>query len=218
MEEFNDRYRETRPLTAAEWTEEFNRRHKEVKHAADEWAVRWNEPEGKFISAMLAATGMLGQLLTTGQQRMEEIAVQSRAAAQEEINLLRSAIQGAEHVMRQGEFAIREARQIRAGVVVEKEHMVARMIKETLPLFAEKLQTLLVVKEQGWNERASLRRYLSAGLILLGVFLVGYFLSDWQDYAEVSAIDRCMSHPLQAGGHFYCDVNSLVSSQAPSGD
>ena len=210
--------RDSRPLTAAEWIEEFNHRSLDVKRAADEWAVRWNEPEGKFISALLGATGMLGQLLASGQERMEVIAAESRAAAEQEINLLRSAIQGAEHVMRQGEVALRAARQIQAGVVVEKEHMATRMIKETLPLFAEKLQNLLVIKEQGWNEKQSLKRYLSAGYILLSVFLAGFFLRYWQDYAEISAIDRCIAHPLQAGGQVYCNVNSLFASQNTSNE
>jgi hypothetical protein len=217
-DDFNGDPREPRQLTAAEWIEKFNQRSLDVKHAADEWAVRWNEPEGKFISALLGATGMLGQLLASGQERMEAIAAESRAAAEQEITLLRSAIQGAEHVMRQGEFAVRQARQVQAGVVVEREHMATRMIKETLPLFADKLQNLLVIKEQAWNERQSLKRYLSAGYILLGVFLAGFFLRYWQDYTEISAIDRCVSHPVQAGGQVYCNVSSLSAAQNTSGE
>jgi hypothetical protein len=209
MENFSENHSEPRQLTATEWFEEFHKGFQDVKKAADEWAIRWNEPEGKFISTLLGATSMLGQLLASGQRRMEEIAAQSRAAAEEEIRLLRLEIEGAQHVVRQGEFALRQARQVQLGVDIEKEHMVTRMIQETLPLFAEKLQKLLVIKERGWNEKESLKRYLSAGYILVGVLLFGFFLSSWVDHAEISAMDRCLSHPLVAGGHVYCDVSSI---------
>lgn len=211
MENFSENQSEPRQLTATEWFEEFHKRCQDVKQAADEWAIRWNEPEGKFISTLLGATSMLGQLLASGQRRMEEIAAQSRAAAEEEIRLLRLEIEGAQHVVRQGEFALRQARQVQLGVVIEKEHMVNRMIQETLPLFAEKLQKLLVIKERGWNEKESLKRYLSAGYILVGVLLFGFFLSSWLDHAEISAMDRCLSQPLVSGGHVYCDVSSIAT-------
>jgi hypothetical protein len=39
--------------SASEWVEEFKGRSLEVQRAADEWAVRWQEPEGRFVSALL---------------------------------------------------------------------------------------------------------------------------------------------------------------------
>ena len=60
-------------------------------------------------------------------------------------------------------FAVRQARQVQIGVVVEREHMVQQMMTQTLPLFAEKLKGALVIREQGWNAKArDRRRHLGA--------------------------------------------------------
>ncbi len=53
MENFSEDNKDPQHMTAAQWLEEFKTRALAVKQAADEWAIRWNEPEGRFISAML---------------------------------------------------------------------------------------------------------------------------------------------------------------------
>ena len=70
--------------SAPEWVEEFKRRSLEVQRAADEWAVRWQEPEGRFISALLGAVETLGRLAASGQAMIEVVARDSRAAAEAE--------------------------------------------------------------------------------------------------------------------------------------
>jgi hypothetical protein len=209
MENFSENNGDPRHMTAAQWLEEFKTRALVVKRAADEWAVRWNEPEGRFISAMLEATEMLGQLLSSGQERMEAIAVQSRLAAAAEIVLLREAIEGANHVVRQGEFALRQARQLQVGAVVEREHLVQTMVDETLPLFAEKLNETLVIRERRWNARARDRRYMVFAAISTALFLVGYALSWWQDSGQLAEINGCVEHPVQINGQLYCAAGSL---------
>jgi hypothetical protein len=210
MENSTEKYGEPRQLTAAEWLEEFNKRSLDVKQAADEWAVRWNEPEGKFISALLGATAMLGKLLASGQERMEAIAAQSRAAAEGEINLLRSAIEGANHVVRQGEFALRQARQLQVGVVVERQHLAQQMVDETLPMFAAKLKDALVIREQGWNAEARDRRYMIAAAISTALLLAGYSLCWWQDSGRLAAFNRCLMHPVSSGGQYYCPFDATL--------
>lgn len=211
MENFSENNGVSRQLTAGQWLEEFKARALAVKRAADEWAVRWNEPEGKFISALLEATEMLGQLLSSGQERMEAIAVQSRSAAAAEIVLLRDAIEGANHVVRQGEFALRQARQMQAGVIVERQHLVQKMVDETLPLFAEKLNETMVIREKGWNARARDRRYMVFAAISAALFLIGYSLCWWQDSGRVAEGNRCMEQPVQINGQLYCPAGSLFA-------
>jgi hypothetical protein len=152
---------------------------------------------------------MLGQLLSSGQERMEAIAVQSRLAAAAEIVLLREAIAGANHVVRQGEFALRQARQLQVGLVVEREHLVQTMVDEALPLFAEKLNETLVIRERRWNARARDRRYMVFAAISTALFLVGYALSWWQDSGQLAEVNGCVEHPVQINGQLYCPAGSL---------
>jgi hypothetical protein len=97
------------------------------------------------------------------------------------------------------------------GVVVEREHMVQKMITETLPLFAEKLKGALVVREQGWNARARDRRYAIASAITLALLLVGYSFCWWQDSVQVAGFDRCITHPMQIEGQLYCPAGALFA-------
>ena len=91
------------------------------------------------------------------------------------------------------------------------------MIHETLPMFAERLQKVLAIREQRWNADLRRKRHALAGAVALGVFLAGYTLSSWQDSDRVGAFDRCLEHPLQANGHFDCGVDDLFVPPEPAG-
>jgi hypothetical protein len=210
METFSENRGELPQLTPAEWFEEFNQRSLDVKRAAEEWAVRWNEPEGKFISALLCSTAMQGELVAIWDKRMAAFTAENREIVQAELNILHETLAGAKHVLLQGEVAIRQARQIQHNVEVEKENMVVRMIKETLPLFAEKLKGALVIREQGWNAKARDRRYAIAAAITTALLLFGYSLSWWQDSGKLDAFNRCLTHPVLAGGQYYCSIDATL--------
>lgn len=81
----------------------------------------------------------------------------------------------------------------------------------------ERLQKVLVIREQRWNTDLKRRRYALAGAVALAVFLAGFGLSWWQDSAGLAAMDRCLDHPLQAAGHYYCSIESLYGPPANAG-
>ena len=83
------------------------------------------------------------------------------------------------------------------------------MIDQTLPLFVERLEKVLVIRERAWNEEVKQRRYATAAAVVMLIFLGGYTLSWWQDSARLAAMDYCWTHPLQAAGHTYCRIDGM---------
>ena len=140
------------------------------------------------------------------------------AAAAEETERLRAAIEAARETTKQADRALVQARNLQIGAITEQENVTIRMIDQTLPLFVERLQKVLVIREQRWNADLKRRRYALAGVVALAVFLAGFGLSWWQDSAALAAMDRCLAHPLQASGHYYCSIDSLYGLAANAGN
>lgn len=190
-----------------DWVAEFQRQTEAIRQAAGEWAIRWQEPEGRFVSALLGAIEIVGRLTVSVQAAIDASGKDSRAAAEAELARARELQQSAHH-------ALTQARNLQLGAIVEQENVTIRMIDQTLPLFVERLQKVLVIREQRWNADVKRRRYALAGAVALGVFLAGFGLSWWQDSAAQAAMDRCLAHPLQAAGHYYCSIDSLYAAPA----
>src|ERR1700753_211122 len=64
------------------WVADFRRQTDEIRAAAAEWAVRWNEPEGRFISALLGAIEMVGNLTASAQAAFEQTSREGHLAAE----------------------------------------------------------------------------------------------------------------------------------------
>ena len=64
------------------WETEFERECAEVRTAAEEWGVRWNEPEGRLISTLLGAIRKVADVGRSCNAVMESIARASKEAAQ----------------------------------------------------------------------------------------------------------------------------------------
>jgi hypothetical protein len=97
-------------------------------------------------------------------------------------------------------------------VQVEKENLVAKMIKETLPLFAERLKEALIIREKPWNDDVKRRRFATAGAVTLALVSAAYGVRAWQDSAVTGAFYRCLAQSLQASGHLYCDVTAFFAT------
>ena len=185
-----------------DWRCEFRHRMEEVEIAAREWGLRSHEPEGRFVSALLGAVGMLGQIARANQGRIEEVVREGREAAAADLARARELSKAAD-------LALRQSRQALIGLEVERENLVLRMIKETLPLFADRLKQALVIREQRWNSDLRRRRYATAGAVALAVFLGGYALRAWSESDRLAAFDRCLSHAQQVEGRYWCEVTAF---------
>ncbi|MGH7120588.1 MAG: hypothetical protein ACREFP_16635 [Acetobacteraceae bacterium] len=172
-----------------------------MKEAAEEWAIRWQEPEGKLISALLGAIEVLGRVIASAQGAIEGAGRDVRQSAQTELAEVRE-------MRRAVEVSLQQARNAELALVVHKEELTIRMINQTLPLFADRLHDALVIRERSWNAESRFRRYALVVGAVLGVFVFGYVLSAWQGDERIAAFDACLVRPLQAGGHFYCDIDS----------
>ena len=191
------------PDGPADWIAEFRRQVAQVERAADEWAVRWNEPEGRFISALLGAMQTFSRLVVSAQAGLAATAQEARSLAATELAQARE-LKGAVEAINV------QARNVQLLSIVERENAVRRMIDETLPAFAERLKGALVIREFRWNRDKARRRYALAGLVFLGVFAAGYALCAWSQQDRLAAFDRCVATPLEANGHLYCALDTVM--------
>lgn len=180
-----------------------------LRRSARAEGIEVEGPLGQWLEAQAQALLGLAALFEGQDDRVGELLARIDTTANAELHNLREALEAANHVLRQGEFALRQARQVQTGVVVEREHMVTEMIKVTLPMFADRLKGALVIREQGWNAEARDRRFAIAGAIATFLFLVGYAVCWWQDSSKITAMNRCMAQPVQIEGQLYCPAGSL---------
>lgn len=188
-----------------DWGVLFRNKLAEVETAAREWGVRSQQPEGRFISALLRAMAMLGELSQAVQASLEATVREARLKAEAEY-------QQARELGRAAEAALAQARSVQLSLQTDQESLVTRMITQTLPLFSTNLRDVMVIREQRWNRDQTVRRYALGGAVLLSLFLAGYGLRTWADWGETGFAERCLAHPLSSQDHVFCDVTNLAAA------
>jgi hypothetical protein len=183
-----------------EWEADFEREREKIREAAAEWGVRWNEPEGRFISALVGAIDLVGKFSASAQKALVQTTKEGRIAAEADL-------QKAKEIHKAAQLALTQIRNIELAAKAEHEIVALQMIDRTMPLFTERLEKVLVVREQRWNKDVARRRYATAGAIVLAIFLGGFGLSRWETHDMVARMETCLLHPLQAGGHSYCRID-----------
>lgn len=191
---------------AEAWINEFERLVAGVEAAAEEWGVESGSVEGRFVSALLGTTRWLGRLCLAAQVRAETVARESREAAERELAQARE-------IRRAAEVSLRQARTALISLEVEKENLTVKMIRETLPLFAERLRDVLVIRERRWNDDVKRRRLATAGAVALGLVFGGYGIHVWQSWEATTTQVWCLWNQLQANGHTYCDLTIFKQSR-----
>ena len=146
----------------ASWEAEFHEQVAAVEKAARAWGVRPDSLEGRFVSALLTATGSLGRLCVAALAGFEGLARENREAVKQELV-------AAKEITRAAKAGLTQADVMLTVVQVEKENLVAKMIKETLPLFADRLKEALIIRERRWNDDVKRRRVAMAGAVTLAL-------------------------------------------------
>jgi len=154
----------------------------------------------------VTATGSLGRLCVAALAGFEGLARENREAVKQELV-------AAKEITRAAKAGLTQADVMLTVVQVEKENLVAKMIKETLPLFADRLKEALIIREKRWNDDVKRRRFAMAGAVTLALVSAAYGVRAWQDSAVTAAFYRCLAQPLHASGHFYCDVTAFFATQ-----
>lgn len=178
---------------------DFTHLFREVERTAREWDVRADLPEGRFVSSMLATVAGVGQMLQDTKLELARQFEINRTAAADELSR-------AKEITKAANVALSQARQAGLTYVVEQENVVVRMIDKTLPLFIEKMQGTLVLREKRLNAAAQRRLYALAVLTTLVLVGSGYAVRAWQDMDATGALAQCLARPYQAGGKLFCDV------------
>ena len=166
-------------------------------------------PLGQWLDAQAEALRALAEILGAQELRFEELMRNVNAAASAELEKLVVAAALGNDVVRAGEVALRQARTAQISLQVEKENLTAMMVKETLPLFVERLKEALIIRERRWNDDVKRRRLATAGLVTLGLVFGGYAAHVWQAWTATGAYDWCWAHPLPASGRVYCDMTGF---------
>jgi len=166
-------------------------------------------PLGQWLEAQAEALYALAEILGGQELRFEELMRNVSAAARAELEKLAAATELGNNVVRAGEVALRQARTAQISLQVEKENLTAMMVKETLPLFVERLKEALIIRERRWNDDVKRRRLATAGLVVLGLVFGGYGVHVWQAWNATSAFDWCWSHGLPSSGRVYCDMTGF---------
>ena len=181
------------------WEADFERECEEVRVAAEEWAVRWNEPEGRLISTLLGAIRKVADVGRASHDVMEAIARESKEAAQADLRRAQALRDAAE-------LELLQVRTLKAGLIAEHENVTLRMIREVFPMFAEKLKSALVIRERAWNRDVERRRFALAGACVLVIFLAGYGVRAWSEWDRLAAFGECETHAFVSNGRAYCAV------------
>ena len=121
-------------------------------------------PLGQWLEAQAEALRALAEILGGQELRFEELMHNVSAAARAELEKLAAATELGNNVVRAGEVALRQARTAQISLQVEKEDLTAMMVKETLPLFVERLKEALIIRERRWNDDVKRRRLATAGI------------------------------------------------------
>jgi hypothetical protein len=174
-----------------------------IEEAARNWGIRSDSLESKFVTALLGSTSWLGRLSESAMAGLERLLQTHRETA--ELELAR-----AKEITKAANAALGQARNAQIAFVVQQNALVEKMIDRTLPLFAERLKDVLVIREKRLNADVLRRRYATVGLVTFLLVGGGYALRAWQEPDTAAAIGHCLANPLGMNGRLYCDVTDFA--------
>ena len=192
------------PSTAPQ-QEDFDRALREVEYAARDWGVKPDMPEGRFVTALMMAIGLTGRVSEAARDEFRRLFDENRRAA--EVELKR-----AQELTKVVATSIKRAQAAEVGLICEREAVTQKMVNETLPVVAERLKALLVIRERAWNRRVAARLYAFAAAVALALFTGGYVLRDLGERTPSQEVDRCLTHPIRAGERTYCDLDVMLGT------
>jgi len=192
------------PKGPADWIEEFRRQCKSVQEAADEWAIRWHEPEGRFISALLTAMQTFSRLAVSAQATIETAAQEGRASARADLDRVRE-------LARSAEIVLAQARAAQYHLHLSEQTLVSRLVNDTLPLFAQHMKDALVIRERRWNRDKGRQRMATAVAAALGLVMFGFVIRTVLDWDRLALAESCAAHPISEGPRVVCEIGASAA-------
>ena len=185
---------------------EFERLVEEAAVAAEDFGIRWRAPEGRFVSLLISGMHMLNSVSLRAERAFAASADNAQKIAEAELNKVREVA-----------LAVETAKQhVRASIElskVEQQAALRQIVADSLPNLMEEIRRAVVIREQSWNRDRARSNIRAAGLWMLGLFLAGFCLSLWLQWADSSIGSRCKSNLVSIEGRTYC---LLSEAQVPT--
>ena len=182
---------------------ELRRKIAEVEVAARDNKVRLDLPEGKLLVGLLEGVGLLARVVEAAGGGLERAAEKERARVEALVAALQRGVQ--------------QAQVATVNLHMEKAAVLARIMGETLPMFAKALQDALVIRERGWREELRRRWVLGAVVFALALAGGGYGLRAWQDADATALVRNCLAQAYAAGGRIWCEAPTQVAAEIRAG-
>jgi hypothetical protein len=202
---------EASPTAADRALRELDEEIAAVLDAADDWGIRHEDLEGRFVTAWLNTVKWLGRLVAAAVADLKNVIQQSKAASDAEAERLRQ-------LNRQALTVIETARAAQTHLEIQRETVVAKLLDRIGPELSDGIKYWRVIKEREYNRRAA--RRLAAGTVAGALLLVlgGYLGRAWQDSEATDALGRCAAHLfVDPGSHrAFCDMTYLAPDGAGS--
>lgn len=168
-------------------------------------------PLGGWLAAQAGALGSLAFVLESQASRFEDVLAKFDRAAAVELEKAATVLAQGQKALKQGEVVLGQARAAQYHLHLSEETVIAHLVKNTLPLFAEQMKQVMVIRERRWNKDQGRQRMALAGAITLAVFLLGFVVRTGLDWDRLSVAEQCAAHPFSQSGHLACDLGVRAS-------
>lgn len=187
----------------------------ELRRAADEmektaW-IEGVEPGtslGVFVSAQKQALVKQADMVESFERAISAKVDSAGAAAAAELAKLQVGLRVAKELQEQAKQAVLVGE-------VRREDLVAKALEAHWPQLVQALKPWLVWRETRFNYWSKWGTALAASVVVIGVAGGAYGFRAWQDEAATTALARCASSGLKAGGdgRRLCYLDQLLPSE-----
>lgn len=193
---------ENLPAPTDELSLDFERLMTEAVSAAENYGIRWRAPEGRFVAALIAGMHAINRVGFRAEQSFAAAAQNAHAVAELELRKVREVALAIEGVKHQARATIEASK-------VEQEAALRKIVAECLPNLTEELRKTIVIREQVWNRDRARKSVAFSGLWILGIFLAGFSLSLWFQWADSSMGYRCKTNLISLDSRTFCQLSGL---------
>lgn len=196
------------PQLTDELSLEFERLMMEAIGAAENYGIRWRAPEGRLVAALIAGMHAINRVGLRAEQSFAAAAKNAQGVAEVELNKVREVALAIEGVKHQARATIDASR-------VEQEAALRKIVAECLPNLTDELRKTVVIREQTWNRDRTRKSIGLSGLWVLGIFLTGFSLSLWLQWADSSMGYRCKTNLISLDGRTFCQLSGAPLDPNP---
>ena len=198
------------------WRERQGAQRQALQKAAEEWGVRREHPEAKFVDALVVHHSDLGELLAAFAGDMEIIVGEARQSAEAEFARQHRAVDETRFQLTQARGAIRD-------LDVEKARMADEMLKVAIPKLVKGVKDAVAIREVWVSRGRLLQQALVAGAVAVLLVVGGYSWRAAQVWVisdaairNAEGIDNCKatSQWVDGQGHRLCRLDTFTATEA----